>query len=296
MASSLQYILQIGTRWDGSQNLIWAPLTKPVLQARGSIIVPKPRSYRDPITDLMENPSGKGAAHQFVSDLVRSAVSAEHDHHNVLLGLVSLMQLPRYFCPAGDWFYGLGERVAMLRELFDPAPVVLMISPQNPAVFLSNAWASGAYPGFEDIPPDPFSLRWSEVVYNIQIKNPDMQIMVCPVETGPIGWPLALQALTNLTKDEAKALQSVIAPYAMVDGGAEQLARYLDEHSEMPLHLHARAVFSFLKAYSAEKKILSECALPNWSEKKNDTIKEHYKVDLRALEETYGAHYWGVSA
>jgi len=270
-------------------------MSKPDLQKRSGVIIPKPRTYRNAIIDLMENASGQGAAHQFLTDMVAPELSGERDHQHVLLGLVSLMQPARYFCPAGDWFYGLGERIAKLRDLLDPAPVVLMISPQNPAIFLSNAWASGNYPGFEDIPPDPSELRWSEVVYNIQIKNPDLHILICPADTGPIAWPLALQSLTNLTDDETKTLQAAIAPFAMIDEGKAQLDRYLREHTNMPLHLHSRAVYSFLKAYHIEKKFPSDCAIPGWTEKRNNTIKEHYKVDLRALEETYGVHFWGAS-
>ncbi len=291
---SIEYILHLGTRWDGSQNLIWAPFSESLLQ-NGNVVVPKPRSYRPSISAMEVEQPGAGAAHHYVSQMIRHAAPGGSDRQHVLLGLTSLMQPARYFCPAGDWFYGLGERIADLRALFEPCPTVLMISPQNPATFLSNAWASGTYPGFEDVPPDPFDLMWSNVVEDIRQKNPDTKILICPVETGAITWPLALQTLTEMAGEETKALQRALAQYHMSEAGKEQMEKYLAEHGPMPLRLHSRVVFSFLKAYRTDAKGVSDCAIPGWTKEQNDAMKEHYNADLRMLKENSSGDFWGMS-
>lgn len=292
---SIEYILQLGIRLDGSQNLIWAPLTEPLLHS-DSLIVPRPRSYRRAFNEFDEQPPGAGAAHKFMSEVIAAAGLGNGAPRRVLLGLTSLMQPPRYFCPAGDWFYGFGDRVADLRVLFDPCPIVLMISPQNPATFLSNAWASGLYPGFEDVPPDPFDLKWHTVVEDIRQKNPDTKILICPVETGPITWPLALQTLSDISGDETKALQRALARYHLSEKGNQQMTAYLDENGPMPLRLHSRVVFSFLKAYRTDAKGVSDCAIPGWTTEQNDAMEQHYNADLRALKAGYKGDFWGMSA
>jgi len=288
------YILQIGTRWDGSQNLIWAQFTEPASEY-SNLHIPKPRRYRNSISRFMEEQPGKGVAHQFISDLMKPSLPDAQGNQQVLLGLTSLMQPTRYFCPAGDWFDGLGSRISILRELLDPCIMVVMLNPRNPAKFLSNAWASGAYPGFEDVPPDPFTLSWSGVVEDVQRHNPETQILVCPVEVGPVVWPLALQVLSGISDTATKTLQRAVALYDMVDEGKARLIQYLEDQGDIPLNLSSRIITGFLKAYRRDKVHLSDCAIPGWTEAKSDMIEAQYEKDLNDLQKMEGIHFWGGS-
>ena len=293
MSHSVSYILQIGTQWDGGQNLIWAPLANQVLDTQ-QLIVPKPRRYRPALTRMTNQEPDPGEGHAYFSEQIDPSI-LENGPASVLLGLTSLMQPVPYFCPAGDWFWGLGERIQEVRKLFEPCPVFVMMSPQNPATLLSLAWSSGRYRGFEDIPPDPFALRWTDVIQEIKSHNPDLEILICQSETGPVTWPLALQALTGLSDAETKALQYAITLQSLEGEGTDRLTAFMEEKGDMPLKLHGRAIASFFKAYGSPKTPASENAIPGWTSGHDQQIDALYEEDLQELQTMEGVYFWGLS-
>lgn len=289
MSEPRSYIVQIGTRWDGSQNLIWAPLVAPDLQQNG-LVVPDPRKYRRMIKRLTDDTSATGAADRFFVDSVLSPEGPQEA--KVLLGVTSLIQPEKFFCPDGHWFLNLGARLKAFSELFAPATMHLMINPQSPERLLSEAWANEGYPGFKDTPPDPFQLHWSAVIEDIKAHNPDTHIVVCPSETGPVSWGLALQEIAGLTEPQTRALQLATALYDMSDEGKARLNTFLVDHPEMSFDLYCQTLKIFLKFYGNARLSAEENAIPNWTEAKDAQIKRHYAADLEAIAQIGDIFYW----
>ncbi|MEO9575368.1 MAG: hypothetical protein ABJ263_04455 [Tateyamaria sp.] len=184
MTRKLSFTLQIGTRLDGGAPLIWS------LMAEGveGVLVPRPKRYRRLLAQraaLSGNTLSDAATLDAMFGL--DQIKGPGDLHCVLR-IEELMQPPPNFCPAGDWFFDIGPRAARYCAALAPAPVTFMISLCNPVHLLSQAMASGAYPGIEVISPDPFNLRWSVLVRTLRDSCPEAPIVAWNADEAPMIW------------------------------------------------------------------------------------------------------------
>ena len=281
MTRQLSFTLQIGTRFDGGVPLIWSLMAERV----DGVVVPRPKNYREVLAAVEAHTEGSATR----ADAIGAILGPEHaegqsDVHCVLR-VVELMEPPPHFCPAGDWFYDIGPRAARYCAALAPAPVTFMISLCNPAHLLSQATASGAYPGIEVIAPDPFDLQWASVLRSLRESCPDAPIIAWNAEEAPMIWGRIVAAAAQRDASISDKIKMQVAQGLMNEEGSARLAQYLDSHEGMPDALRAQVISIFLKRFPQEGVVRPEIVLLGWDETAQARMDQHFADDLREVAE-----------
>lgn len=287
MARQISYTLQIGTRFDGGVPLIWSIMRDEGLHARG-VVVPRPKRYRNLLAARVAAFDGTPASRDNLNALFGLDQHNPDSDLHFVLRITDLMQPPRHFCPAGDWFYEIGPRAAHYRSVLAPAPVTFAISVCNPAVMLSRAWASGEYPGIDVIVPDPFELRWATVLREVRQSCPEAPIIAWAAEEAPMIWGQVLKAVARTESDFSEAAQMHAANAVMNEEGKMRLSDYLNSHADMPADLRARVISIFLKRFVKEGEGKADIAIPGWSDAMQARMDQHYAEDLAEVAQIEG--------
>jgi len=278
----ISYTVQIGTDFDYGQKLFWTLAAEKFLQAH-NVFATRPRFYRKMWADLAARYDGTPAGADALNAMFHlDRADPDADLHFVLK-VTELMQPAQHFCPAGDWLFDLGARAARYRGVLAPSPVTFMISLRNPAIMLSEAWASGDYPGFDVLPPDPFRLSWPSVLRDLRQQCPDAAIIAWTAEESPIVWGRVLKAAAGLDADFSIPSQIHIARRLMSEEGAERLEKYLESHPGMPEDLRTRVITIFLKRFAREDAVEADIVIPGWTEALQDQIDDRYAADLEEV-------------
>jgi len=283
----IQYTLQIGTDFDGGQELIWTLIKEENLHEE-NLFIPRPRTYRHSLANQAKQNVNSLVAPDYVRDLLSIPEGASQDDLHYMLSVKEIMQAPQNFCPAGDWFHGLGERSAQYRALFAPSKLKFMISLRNPASMLSDAWASGSYTGFEDIPPDPFDLRWAVVLRDLRQHCPDAPVVAWCAEESPLIWKRILNAAVHPQAELSVAAVAHIAKGLMIEEGGHRLEAYLGERQNLSEEKRVRAIAIFLEKFARDKVGSATLAIPGWSKLKQDRMDEQYALDLKEVAQIEG--------
>lgn len=287
MSREISYTIQIGTAFDGGQDLIWSLVGQESLREK-NVIVKRPRFFRKKLAELADAFEGAPAGPDDLNEMFSvDQVDPETDLHFVLK-VNELMQPAQNFCPAGDWFYGLGQNAAKYRGVLTPSPVTFLISLRNPAIMLSDAYDSNAYPGLDVVLPDPFQLSWATVLQDLRTHCPDVPIIAWSAEQAPVIWGRVLQAVVGsdiALTDEAK---THIARNLLNEEGVKRLETYLASNAEMPEHLREDVFGIFLKYFQKEDEMETDIAIPDWTEELQARIEDHYAADLDAVRQIEG--------
>ncbi|MEO9575369.1 MAG: hypothetical protein ABJ263_04460 [Tateyamaria sp.] len=279
MTDDLSYTIQIGTDFDLGQDLVWTLKSDPLLPS-SNVSVPRPKRYRKTLPDLVQGSEAIAITNKDFVTMAGLDPDKLDKHQHIFLSLIDPMQRERYFCPAGDWFYGLGERLAKYRKVFAHAPVKFMMSLRNPAPLLSDAWTSGLYTGLDVVQPDPFELRWCDLLSDLRAHVPDTPFVVWPAEDSPFVWGQVLRAAIRPGVDVSVASELYVATQLMNEDGGARLRSYLEAHPSMPADLRARVITIFLKRFAHEDAVESDILFPGWTDALQDQMEKHYAADL----------------
>lgn len=252
---------------------------EPALEATG-IHVPRPKRYRDILTGRVSEFDGTPATPAELDQMLGLDQLDPREIPHFVLRITELMQPPRHFCPAGDWFYDIGPRAAQYRAIFAPAPLTFAISLRNPFAMLAQAAESGEYPGIDVIAPDPFTLRWAEVLRALRESCPDVPILAWAAEDAPMIWNRVLRSAMQRDIRISDAATLHVARSMMNEEGSARLADYLDSHPDMPDALRARVIGIFLKRFAPACRVTDVPGHPDWTEAASARIDAHYADDL----------------
>ncbi|KIN70653.1 hypothetical protein Z945_3117 [Sulfitobacter noctilucae] len=289
MKPDIQYTIQIGTDFDGGQELVWTLIREDV--SRKNLFVPRPRTYRRQLEELSNNFNGTPVDEETLRKLFDSNQFDPEEPAFCFFSIKDKMQSSENFCPGGIWFSGIGERAAHYRKLLAPYPLRWMISLRNPAMILSDAWASGNYPEFKATPPNPFRLRWASVLRDLRTHSPDVEIVAWCAEEAPVTWNRVLSAATHSMFQPSISAETHMAAYLMTAEGSERLASFLEQRETMPWNKRAQAIKIFLDKFAKDKNLRANMAIPDWSEQKQDQMERHYKADLAEVAQMDGVEF-----
>lgn len=280
----LSFTLQIGTRFDGGVPLIWSLMA----QSIDGVLVPRPKRYRNKLAaHVAAAPSDPVDPEELTAMLGLDQVEGTGDL-NCVLRLVKLMEPAPNFCPAGDWFFGIGPRAAAYCAALAPSPVTFMISLCNPASLLSQALASGIYPGLDIMAPDPFDLHWAEVLRRLRRSCPDASIIAWNADEAPMIWGQVIEAAAGCDASFSDQARMLAAQGVMNEEGAARLSEYLDGHADMPDAMRAQVISIFVKRFRRADAVQPETVLPGWSAEAQARMDQHFAQDLKDVSEIEG--------
>ncbi|WP_417280613.1 hypothetical protein [Celeribacter sp.] len=192
----------------------------------------------------------------------------------------------------GETLYpGIGARVAAVAELFSASELQISMALINPAIFMSNSFASGTAPRLLSTFVDqvaPSSLRWRDTVDALRKAVPNVPLLIWAEEDAPLIWPTVMQRLFHLPPEVPVSGRILPLKPLLVEEGFERLKTYLISHPPETTAQYEKVILAFMDKYGREEALAPRCDIPGWDAEAIDVLTAHYEEDLDALAQEEG--------
>ena len=135
------------------------------------------------------------------------------------------------------------------------------------------------------------NLRWSEVVADIRMRNPECPITVWCNEETPVIWPNILGHVTGLGDSFRFSGELDITRGIISEAGYERLEAYLASRPGLSEAQRERVRELFLTYYYSEDAVEEEIDLPGWSQTLVDHMSETYQADTELIRRMPGVTF-----
>ncbi|NVK47296.1 MAG: hypothetical protein HWE33_13410 [Rhodobacteraceae bacterium] len=259
------------------------------LKAHG-VHVPAKRHAWSVISKMLENLDGLPPIAEEEDEVRRALLGQSGAQHLFLAD--DRWAAPLRESVDGEMLYpGIGERVAAVAELFSGAELQISMALINPAVFMSNSFASGTAPRllstFVD-QVDPAGLRWRDTVEALRAAVPDVPLLIWAEEDAPLIWPTVMRHLFHLPPEEPVAGRILPLKPLLLEEGFERLKTYLIRQAPETPAQYERAIMVFMDKYGREEALAPRCDIPGWGPEDIEVLTAHYEEDLDALAQEEG--------
>lgn len=269
-------------------------LTRCLLKNRGQlaeagIIVPGPARYRSLLRDTAVALKGQAASLD-TQALVLEQIMDEDEADRLVLSWDSFLSFPQWVLRGGLYPFA-PERIRAFTQIFPQIQAEFFIAVRNPATFLPALFTKQKGKTFDEFinSVDPRSLRWSDVITQMLVQNPDVPLTVWCDEDTPLIWPEVLQAVSGhpegmVLEDTDDLLASIMSP-----DGLTRLRAYLASHPPANPMQRRRIVSAFLDKFALPDQIEMELDVPGWTEELVADLTRRYDEDVARI-----AHMAGV--
>ncbi|WP_321364975.1 hypothetical protein [uncultured Celeribacter sp.] len=177
----------------------------------------------------------------------------------------------------------IGTHVRAVAEIFSSSELQIGLSLINPAIFLSESFASGTGAHLlktfvEEV--DPATLRWRDTLNDLRAALPDIPLVVWAEEDAPLIWPAVMHRLFHLPPDVPLSGRILPLKPLLHDEGYERLQTYLTSHPPKTREQYERVVMVFLNKYGREEALAPRCSIPGWGAEDIEVLTAHYEEDL----------------
>jgi hypothetical protein len=250
------------------------------LEAAG-ILVPRARSF----LNLM-----RGAAAQIVSgedvpnfyEKLRESVEATESTQRLVLSAPGLLSKP-HEAVAGDMFYpGARARMSAFRKLLPGQEIEIFMAIRNPASFVPAL--------LQDMKQDERAellqglkgaeLRWSHLIAEMRETWPEAPITLWCDEDTPFIWHRLLRLISGYEPETEFENSFDWFETAMIDGGAQKLAAYLDAMPPVDEAHRQQVISAFLEKFCDPDKLEIDFSQTGWDETQIDVISQLYEDDI----------------
>lgn len=259
------------------------------LLAQNGIMLRRPREYRKLIRGMVRQIEGPIATPK-EQELLLASIVKNQEISRLILSDATFLGVPAWMLGGGRLYRNAGKNTATIRNLLPDYPVEFFLCIRNPATFLPAAFQAQTERSFADFFNEAklFSLRWSDVIADIQKSNPGCPITVWCYEDLPIIWPTVLKDLTGLGPEtQFKGGLDVIKGVLTADG-AKRLESYYVDHPVSNEAQGHRVLAIFLEKFADESKMEDEIDVPGWSTVLIEKMTELYEEDTDLIERMPG--------
>ncbi len=253
--------------------------------AENGIMLRRPGEYRKLVRGMVRKLDGQPATQEEQETLLASIIRKQNVSR-LIMSDASFLGVSARMLSGGELFQNAGRNAAAIRNLLPDYPVEFFLCIRNPATFLPEAFNTQTeknFGGFFKKTNLP-SLRWSNVILDIQRNNPDCKITVWCYEDLPIIWPTVLNELTGLDPQTSfKGGQDVIMRVLTSDG-AKRLEGYIADHPTYNEAQHRRVRNVFFEKFADDNAVEDEIDLSGWSEDLIERLTELYDDDTELIE------------
>lgn len=292
MPSSIEIAFHLGAPFTDNDQLTWSLRKDSDLLSENGIMIRRPKEYRRILSDRISDLQGRKAPIESQEKLLASIIRRGNVKRLILsngrfLGATSWMLSGRKF------YQNAGNNTAALRGLFSENPCHFYLAIRNPAPFISSAYSAQNSRSYEEFKNSIRfeDIRWSDVIADIQLANPECPITVWCHEDSPVIWPTVLQKITTLEHVENFAGALDILKNIISFEGAARIEKYLEIHPKLSKWQREQVHTIFLEKFAMEEANEEEIDLPGWTHDLVDTITHIYEDDIQQVEEMTGVDF-----
>ncbi|KIC14704.1 MULTISPECIES: hypothetical protein [unclassified Leisingera] len=263
---------------------------QPLLE-RG-VMIRRPGTYMSALNQLLRKQD-----QEFVTEQEREALLAglvkDQAVSRIILTNSSFLGVPGWMLNGGRLYRNAGKNAAALRGLFPGNPCEFFLGLRNPATLVGPVFKSQSGRTWKQFASDTdfLNLRWSEVVEDIQDRNPGCRITVWCNEETPVIWPSILGHVTGLGEGFRFSGELDITRGIISEAGYERLEAYLASRPGLSEDQRERVRALFLSYFHDEAEIEEEIDLPGWSQALVDDMSESYVADAELIRHMPGVTF-----
>lgn len=292
MAKKVTIVYHLGAPHTDDDQLTWSLRKDADLLLEHGTLLRRPGKYRKLIKGMRHKLEGRIADAREQDSLLSSLVG-KHDIKRLILSDSGILGVPSWMLTKGDFYHNAGRNSAQFRNLFPDYPVEFFLAIRNPATFLPEAFRAQSektHAEFFDT-VDLASIRWSDVIADIQHANPGIPITVWCNEDTPIIWPTIMASVAGVDAETRFKGELDIIRSIMSETGIEHLEGFLDSRQQLTEAQRRRVRGIVLEKYSDSSTVQSEINLTGWTEELIDHMSDVYEDDIDEIIEMPGVQF-----
>jgi hypothetical protein len=292
MNNSTSIIYHIGAPFTDSEQLTWSLRQDNQMMVDNGVMIRRPKEYRVRIKEMLAELQGDIPS---VVDQERllASITKKQEFDRLILSDPTFMGSPVWMFFGGSLYPNVAKNTAAIRNLFPDNPCEFYLGISNLTSFVPAAFKAQNkkdYAQFID-GTDLFSVRWSEVIQNIQKAVPGCPVTVWCNEDTPIIWPTILREFAGLDSQTRLKGELDIMRNIMSETSFKLLIKYLDERPKLTEIQRRRIRVIFLEKFALEEAIEEEIDLPGWTEETIDRLTETYEEDVDQIQRLPGVNF-----
>ncbi len=288
----MQIVYHIGANCTDQDRLLKSILKNADNLSKQGIKVPGPGKYRRLLRETLEALDGTPPVAE-AREILLDAILDDEQCNRLVLSHAQFMCVHRRVFEGGV-FYGLAEnKLRSLASLFPEDEIDIFMGIRNPATFIPAV--------FHESPADDFTrfmhgvapetVRWSDLIAQIQTVLPKANLTVWCNEDTPLIWAQLIREISGvdpLTKITGgfDLLSSIINPEGM-----RRFVTYIKAHPPQTEVQKRRIIAAFLEKYALDDQIEDEIDLPGWTEETVETLSALYEDDIDRIERMTGVDF-----
>lgn len=292
MNNEITIVYHLGAPHTDNDKITWSLRKDTELLGEKGIMMRRPKEYRPLLKEMIVKLQGEVPSVDEQEALLASIVKNQ-PVDRLIMSDARFLGVPSWMMYGGGFYKSAAKNTARIRDLFPDNPCEFFLGISNPANFIPAVFSSQSEKTYEKFldGADLASIRWSDVISQIQQENPDCPLTVWCNEDTPIIWPTVLREISGLDpqtrlEGELDIIQEIMSP-----DGVELLVKYLDERPDLTEIQRRRIRGIFLEKFYLDDAVEEEIDLPGWTDETIDALTNIYDDDVERIERLPGVNF-----
>lgn len=292
MRTDINIVYHLGAPHTDNDQITWSLRKDAQLLADKGVMLRMPKEYRPQLKEMIVKLQGEVPSVAEQEALLTSIVKNK-SIDRLLMSDTRFLGVPSWMMYGGGFYKNAAKNTARIRDLFPDNPCEFFLGISNPANLLPAVFSAQSQKTYEKFldGTDLASIRWSDVISQIQQENPDCPLTVWCNEDTPIIWPTVLREMSGLDpqtrlQGELDVIQNIMSP-----DGFELLVKYLGERPDLTEVQRRRIRGIFLEKFYLDDAVEEEIDLPGWTDETIDALTSIYDDDVERIERLPGVNF-----
>ncbi|WP_456387873.1 hypothetical protein [Profundibacter sp.] len=292
MNNETSIIYHLGAPHTDNDQITWSLRRDTELLADIGTMIRKPKEYRKLIKDMILELEGDEPSIVDQEGLL-SSIIRNQQVDRLIMSDSRFLGVPAWMFYGGEFYKNAGRNTARIRNLFPNNPCEFYLGISSPANFIPAVFNTQTDKSYEQFIDGAVleTLRWSDVISQIQQQNPDCPITVWCNEDTPIIWPSVLREIAGLDPQVRLQGELDVIGQIMSPDGVELLVKYLEERPNLSEIQRRRIRGIFLEKFYLDDAVEEEIDLPGWTDETVDALTDIYEDDIERIERLPGVNF-----
>lgn len=251
--------------------------------------IPAPSSYRRLLRETLQGLKGQAPsadAREILLDEILDGATADR----VIFSNSKFICVPKRIFERKTFYHLAEEKLGGMRQLFAEDEREICLALRNPAAFVPACFNDAGGGDFDEFMRgvDPLSLRWSDVIRDIQRIDPEACLTVWCDEDTPLIWPRLIRALANVSAAAPISGGYDLLAEIMSPVGMSRFLTYVKSHPPQTEQQKCRVIEAFLEKFAVPELLAQEVSVPGWTHGLIEALTERYEEDVAAIAQMDG--------
>lgn len=292
MRTDINIVYHLGAPHTDNEQITWSLRKDAALLADKGIMLRRPKEYRQLLKDMILELKGEEPSVVDQENLLAAIVKTQQVDR-LIMSDTRFLGVPAWMLYGGTFYQNAASNTARIRDLFPDNPCEFHLGISNPANFIPAVFKTQTDKTYEQFIDgcDLATIRWSDVISQIQEENPECPLTVWCNEDTPIIWPTILREIAGLDPQTRLLGELDVIQEIMSQEGADLLVKYLDERPNLNEIQRRRIRGIFLEKFFLDEAVEEEIDLPGWTDETVDALTEIYEDDIERIERLPGVNF-----